>query len=126
MLKELPKGLKYSFLRCNDTKPVLVSSKLDNDMEVKLLGVLERNVEAFAWSVENIKGICPSIWMHKILMKEDHALSIEHQRWLNPVMKEVVKKEVLKWLQAWFIYAISDSPWVSLVQLAIFMDPTRF
>ena len=31
-------------------------------------------------------------------------------------MKEVVKKEVLKWLQVGFIYAISDSPWVSLVQ----------
>ena len=28
-------------------------------------------------------------------------------------MKEVVKKEVLKWLNAEFIYAISNSPWVS-------------
>ena len=27
-------------------------------------------------------------------------------------MKEVVKKEVFKWLNAGFIYAISDSPWV--------------
>ena len=32
-------------------------------------------------------------------------------------MKEVVKKEVLKWLNAGFIYAISDSPWVSLVHV---------
>ena len=30
-------------------------------------------------------------------------------------MKEVVRKEVLKWLNAGFIYAISDSPWVSPV-----------
>ena len=94
MLKELPKGLKYAFLGCNDTKPVIVSSKLDND--IKLLGVLERNVEAFAWSIKDIKGTSPFICMHKILMKEDHALSIEHQRRLNPTMKEVVKKEVLK------------------------------
>ena len=28
-------------------------------------------------------------------------------------MKDVVRKEVLKWINAGFIYAISDSPWVS-------------
>ena len=39
--------------------------------------------------------------------------SIEHQRRLNPIMKDVVRKEVLKWLNAGFIYAISDSPWVN-------------
>ena len=50
--------------------------------------------------------------MHKILMEENAKTSIEHQRRLNPVMKEVVKKEVLKLLNAGFIYAISDSPWV--------------
>ena len=32
-------------------------------------------------------------------------------------MKEVVKKEVLKWLNASFIYAISDNPWVSPVHV---------
>ena len=78
--------------------------------------MLERNLKAFAWSIEDIKGINSSICMHKILMEEDHAPSIQHQRRLNPAMKEVVKKEVLKWLQAGFIYAISDSHWVSPVQ----------
>ena len=116
VLKELLKGLRYAFLGCNDRKPVIISSKMDKDMKVKLLGVLERNSEAFAWSIEDIKGISPSICMHKILMEEDHAPSIEHQRRLNPTIKEIVKMEVLKWLQAGFIYAIFDSPWVSPVQ----------
>ena len=31
-------------------------------------------------------------------------------------MLEVVKKEVLKWLDALIIYPISDSLWVSLIQ----------
>ena len=110
VLKELPKGLNYAFLGCNDKKPVIISSKLDNDMDVKLLGVLERNSKAFMWSIEDIKGISPSICMYKILMEEDHAPSIEHQRRLNTTMKEVVIKEVLKWLQARFINAIFDSP----------------
>ena len=30
---------------------------------------------------------------------------------------KVVKKEVLKWLKAVFIYAISDSPWVSPIHV---------
>ena len=71
--------------------------------------------EAIAWSIEDLKGINTSISMHKIQMEENARISIEHQRRLNPVMKEVVKKEVLKWLNADFIYAISNSPWVSPV-----------
>ena len=55
--------------------------------------------------------------MHKILLEENAKTSIEHQRRLNLVMKEVVIKEVLKWLNAGFIYAISDSPWVSPVHV---------
>ena len=51
-------------------------------------------------------------------MLEDNAkTSIEHQRRLNSVMKDVIRKKVLKWLNAGFIYVISDSPWVSLVHV---------
>ena len=55
--------------------------------------------------------------MHKILLEENGKTSIEDQRRLNLVMKEVFIKEVLKWLNADFIYAISDSPWVSQVHV---------
>ena len=55
--------------------------------------------------------------MHKILLEENARTSMEHQRRLNPVMKEVFRKGVLKWLNAGFIYAISDSPWVSPVHV---------
>ena len=55
--------------------------------------------------------------MNKILLEENAKTSIEHQRRLNPVMKQVVRKEVLKWLNAGFVYAISDNPWVSPVHV---------
>ena len=55
--------------------------------------------------------------MHKILLNDNAKTFIEHQRRLNPVMKEVVRKEVLKWLNASFIYAISNSSWVSPVHV---------
>ena len=86
-------------------------------METKLLEVLKKNMEDFAWSIEDIKGISPSVCMHKILMENDYTPLVEHQRWLNPTMKEVVNKEVLKWQHVGFIYAIFDNSWVSLVQV---------
>ena len=55
--------------------------------------------------------------MHKILLEDNARTSVEHQSKLNLVTKEVVRKEVLKWLNAGFIYAISDSPWVSPVHV---------
>ena len=55
--------------------------------------------------------------MHSILLEENAKTSIEHQRRLNTVMKDIVRKEVLKWLNEGFIYAISYSPWVSPVHV---------
>ena len=55
--------------------------------------------------------------MHKILMEEEFKPTVEHQRRLNPNMQEVVRAEVLKLLDVGIIYPISDSPWVSPVQV---------
>ena len=55
--------------------------------------------------------------MHKILMDKSFKLSSEHQRRLNPTMKEVVQVEVLKLLNVGIIYTILDSSWVSPIQV---------
>lgn len=49
-------------------------------------------------------------------MEENFKTVIQPQRWLNPNIKEVVKK-VIKLLNADVIYPISDSAWISLVQV---------
>ena len=116
-LKELPSHLKYEFLEPEKRKPVIISAALTEAEEPKLLDILRKYKEAIAWSIEDLKGISPSICMHKILLNDNAKTSIEHQRRLNPVMKEVVRKEVPKWLNAGFIYAISDSSWVSPVHV---------
>ena len=116
VLKELPKHLTYAFLRAERAQPVIIAADLTKGNEQKLIRMLRTYKEAIAWSVEDLKGINPSICMHKILLEENVKTSIEHQR-LNPVMKEVVRNEVLYWLNAGFIYAILDSPWVSLVHV---------
>ena len=48
-------------------------------------------------------------------MELDAKPVVDHQRWLNPKMKEVVRTEILKLLEAGIIYPIADSRWVSLV-----------
>ena len=101
--------MKYAFLEPEKRKPVIISAALTKFEEQKLLEILMKYKEAIAWLIEDLKGTNPSICMHKILLNDDAKTSIEHQRRLNPVMKEVVRKEVLKWLNVGFIYAISDS-----------------
>ena len=49
-------------------------------------------------------------------MEDEFKPTIERQRRLNPNMQEVVKKEVVKLLDAGIIYRISDSSWVSPIQ----------
>ena len=117
VLKELLSHLKYAYLELPRNKPVIISARLSDAEEQRLLEILRKYKESIAWSIEDLKGISPSICMHKILLEENARSTVEHQRRLNPVMKEVVRKEVLKWLNAGFIYAILDSPWVSPVYL---------
>lgn len=116
-LKTLPSNLRYAFLGPNSTYPVIVNASLDEVETEKLLYVLKKYPKAIGYTIDDIKGINPSLCMHRILLEEDYKPSIGHQRRLNPNMKEVVKKEVLKLLDAGVIYPISDSKWVSPVQV---------
>ena len=117
ILKELPGHLKYVFLEPDGAKLVIISTALNENEEQQLLRILKKYKEVIVWSIEDLKGISPSICMHKILLNDNAKTSVEHQRRLNPVMKDVVRNEVLKWLNAGFIYAISDSPWVSPIHV---------
>ena len=108
-LKELPSHLRYAFLGAEKTLPVIISDHLTGEQEDKLLRVLRSHVPAIGWTLSDIKGISPSFCTHRILMEDNARPSIEHQRRLNPAMKEVVRKEILKWLDAGVIYPISDS-----------------
>ncbi|KAL2235382.1 UNVERIFIED_CONTAM: hypothetical protein Sindi_1270400 [Sesamum indicum] len=116
-LKELPEHLKYAFLGENKTLPVIISSKLIDLEEEKLIRVLCEFREAIGWTIADIKGLSPSICMHRILLEEGTKLSREAQRRLNPLMMEVVTKEILKLLDAGMIFPISDSEWVSPTQV---------
>ncbi|XP_070019319.1 uncharacterized protein [Nicotiana sylvestris] len=115
-LKPLPAHLRYVFLGPDSTLPIIISSGLLDVQAEQLLQVLQESKTAIGWTVEDIKGISLAFCIHKILLEEGNKPSREHQRRLNPNMKEVVKNEVIKWLDAGIIFPISDSNWVSPVQ----------
>jgi hypothetical protein len=102
-LKPSPDNLKNKFLGPADTLPVIIASDLHVAQEEKLLDVLREHKEAIGWTIEDIKGISPSVVMHKIHLEEDTKPSREPQRRLNPTMQEVVRGEVIKLLDAGII-----------------------
>ena len=115
--KPLPSHLRYAYLGESSTLPVIISAFLTAVGEEKLLKVVRDHKYAIRWSLADLKGICPSMCMHQILLEDGHKPSMEDQRRLNLTMKEVVRKEVLKWLDVGVIYPISDSSWVSPIQV---------
>jgi len=91
---------------------VIVNASLSAFRIDSFLRILRTHHKAIGYTLDDLKGIHPFVCMHRILM--DHKPSIEHQRRLNPNMKKVVKKEILKLLKVGMIYFISNTKWVSL------------
>ncbi|KAB2600240.1 hypothetical protein D8674_010511 [Pyrus ussuriensis x Pyrus communis] len=113
-LKPLPPHLKYAYLAEFETLPIIIASDLTPNEEDKLIRVLKEFKSVFGWSIADIKGISPTMCMHRILLEEGAKSTREPQRRLNPHMKEVVRNEVLKLLDVGIIYPISDSKWAIL------------
>ncbi|CAN6453582.1 unnamed protein product [Victoria cruziana] len=116
-LKPLPHTLKYAYLGSNDSLPIIISSVLSFEEEGRLLAVLKEHKRAIGWQVSDLRSISPTFCMHRIHLEEGSRPSREFQRRLNPALKEVVKKKIIKWLDAGIIYPISDSQWVSPIQM---------
>nr|GEU74853.1 DNA-directed DNA polymerase [Tanacetum cinerariifolium] len=111
-LKDLPPHLEYAFLEGDDKLPVIIAKDLKDKEKITLIKVLKSHKQALAWQLSDIKGINPEFCTHKILMEDDFKPAVQHQRRVNLKIHEVIKKEVLKLLDAGLIYPISNSPWV--------------
>nr|GEU41686.1 reverse transcriptase domain-containing protein [Tanacetum cinerariifolium] len=112
-LKDLPYHLEYAYLEGVDKLTVIIAKDLKVDEKEALLKVLKSHKRAIAWKIIDINGIDPRFYTHKILMGEDYKPAVQSQRRVNPKIHEVIKKEVIKLLDARMIYLIFDSPWVS-------------
>nr|GEZ02367.1 reverse transcriptase domain-containing protein [Tanacetum cinerariifolium] len=112
-LKYLPSHLKYAYLEGVDKLPVIIAKDLKVDVKEALLKVLKSHKRTVAWKITDIKGIDHRFCTHKILMGKDYKPDVQSQRRVNTKIHEVIKKEVIKLLDAGMIYPIFNSPWVS-------------
>nr|GEU50280.1 reverse transcriptase domain-containing protein [Tanacetum cinerariifolium] len=99
-LKDLPPHLEYAFLEGDDKLPVIIAKDLSVEEKTALITVLKSHKRAIAWKLFDIK---------------DSEPAVQHQRRVNPKIHDVIKQEVIKFLDAGLIYLTSDSPWVSPV-----------
>eukprot|EP00253_Pinus_taeda_P026620 PITA_26620 len=93
-------------------KTLNINADLTPEQETKLIHILTKYKDAFAWDYPDMKGIDPQLCTHHIYIENDSKPVRQPQRRLNPHLKEVVKVELQKLLDVNFIYPIFDSKWV--------------
>ncbi|GKB50217.1 reverse transcriptase domain-containing protein [Tanacetum coccineum] len=86
-LKPLPDNLEYVFLEEPSFLPVIISSQLTKENKNKLIYVLKKHKQAFAWKTTDIPGIFPSFCKHKIQLLDDKKPVVQKQRspWVSPI-----------------------------------------
>ena len=114
-LKALPSHLKYACLGSNESLPVILSSALSEFQIETSLKMLRKRKKVIGWQMTDIHGINPALFMHMIFMMEGYKSIVQPQRRLKPVMKDVVPKEMIQWLDAGIVYPVLDSKWVNPV-----------
>ncbi|KAK1694009.1 hypothetical protein QYE76_010706 [Lolium multiflorum] len=103
-LKPLPDNLKYAYIDEKKTYPVIISAKLSDIEEERLLEILKKHRGAIGYTLDDLKGISPAICQHAINIEDGAKPVVEHQRRLIPKMKDVVRNEVLKLLEADIVF----------------------
>ncbi|KAK1649761.1 hypothetical protein QYE76_067566 [Lolium multiflorum] len=92
-LKPLPDNLKYAYIDDKKTYLVIISAKLSDFEEERLLEILKKHRGAIGYTLDDLKGISPSICQHAINMEDDAKPVVEHQRRLIPKMKDVMSSQ---------------------------------
>jgi hypothetical protein len=83
-----------------------MSDELSPEENEKLLNLLKKHRKVIGYSINNLKGLSPAFCSHRIPMEEQCKPVVDHQRRLTHAMREVVKKEVIKLLDARIIYPV--------------------
>ncbi|GJU97321.1 hypothetical protein Tco_1326592 [Tanacetum coccineum] len=91
-LKPLPDNLNMYSWKKPSFLPVIISSQLSKEKKNKLIYVLKKHKQAFAWKTTDIPGICPSFCkpQYHIWMIKTRCPKLEKVK--SKPVQEVVKK----------------------------------
>jgi hypothetical protein len=87
----------------------IISDKLLEEETTKLIAILEKHRSVLHYTLQDLKGISPALCTHRIPLDPEVTPSREPQQRSNNDIREVVKKKVLKLLDARIIYPVPHS-----------------
>ena len=70
-LKPLPDTLKYAYLDERKIYPIIISDNLPKHEEKKLLKTLKKHRAAIGYTLDDLKGISPTLCQRKIKLEKD-------------------------------------------------------
>ena len=77
-LNQLPNTLKYAYLDEKKIYPVIISANLSEHEEKKLSKTLKKHGAAIGYTLDDLKGISPTLCQHKINMEPDAKPVVDH------------------------------------------------
>ncbi|XP_038887084.1 uncharacterized protein LOC120077260 [Benincasa hispida] len=83
-LKAFPIHLKYMYLGEGNTLPVIISRELMPAQKESLIETLKTYNEAVGWTLDDLKGVSPSLCMYWITLEEGAKPTVQHLRRFNP------------------------------------------
>ena len=78
-LKQLPDTLKYAYLDEKKIYHVMISANLSEQEEERLLKTLKKHCAAIGYTLDDLKGISPTLCEHKINLERDAKPVVDHQ-----------------------------------------------
>ncbi|XP_022860313.1 uncharacterized protein LOC111380886 [Olea europaea var. sylvestris] len=84
-------------------RKVTVGWGLDTEVMAELLSCLSRNIDVFAWNVEDMPGIDPEVAVHRLNVNPEVKPMKQRKRQFAPKRREVIKEEITKLLNAQFV-----------------------
>ena len=78
-VKQSANTLKYAYLDEKKIYPVIISANLSEQEEEKLSKTLKKHRAAIGYTLDDLKGISPTLCQHKINLEKDAKPVIDHQ-----------------------------------------------
>ncbi|XP_022888952.1 uncharacterized protein LOC111404368 [Olea europaea var. sylvestris] len=98
-------------------RKVTVGRGLDAEIMAELLSCLSRNIDVFAWNVEDMPGIDPDVAVHRFNVNPEARSVKQRKRQFAPERREVIKEEITKLLNAQFVREVQYPEWLANVVL---------
>ena len=112
-VKNIVSPTDYEKMEVETGKTFYLGRTLNEEGKSAYSKLLKEFADVFAWSPSNLTGIPSTLGEHQIDLVDGATPIRQRQYRLNPRYSLMVKEEIDRFLEAGFIYPVSNSEWVS-------------